>query len=206
MGDSIPARRASRSAQTSTGIIGVWRLRAAEQVPWITRIAASRLRRTSLSCGDGNPQQEEAPKKQAEADLLREAEKHPIVAILETTRGFGPIRAARPAPAVVTSHRLRTKRWPTKAQIERWFSRTCGEQTRERIANCRDRSRTNSQDRSARRCSAGVPTPRQEPSLNSRPPSQDESKSLPNCEENLAADQLRPVLTTVSIRSSIART
>ena len=33
-------------------------------------------------------------KQQAEADLLREAKKHPIVRILETAPGFGPIRAA----------------------------------------------------------------------------------------------------------------
>jgi len=49
-------------------------------------------------------------KKQAEADLVREAKKHPIVRILETAPGFGPIRAARLAPMVVTPHRFRTKR------------------------------------------------------------------------------------------------
>ena len=49
-------------------------------------------------------------KKQAEADLLREAKKHPIVRVLETAPGFGPIRAARLAPIVVTPHRFRTKR------------------------------------------------------------------------------------------------
>jgi len=49
-------------------------------------------------------------KKQAEADLLREAKKHPIVRILETAPGFGPIRAARIVPIVVTPHRFRTKR------------------------------------------------------------------------------------------------
>jgi hypothetical protein len=49
-------------------------------------------------------------KKQAEADLLREAKKHPIVRILETAPGFGPIRAARRVPIVVTPHRFRTKR------------------------------------------------------------------------------------------------
>jgi transposase len=49
-------------------------------------------------------------KKQAEADLLREAKKHPIVRVLETTPGFGPIRAARLVPIVVTPHRFRTKR------------------------------------------------------------------------------------------------
>ena len=49
-------------------------------------------------------------KKQAEADLLRESKKHPIVPILETAPGFGSIRAARLVPIVVTPHRFRTKR------------------------------------------------------------------------------------------------
>jgi transposase len=49
-------------------------------------------------------------KKQAEDDLVHEAKKHPIVRILETAPGFGPIRAARLVPIVVTPHRFRTKR------------------------------------------------------------------------------------------------
>jgi transposase len=49
-------------------------------------------------------------KDQAETDLLREAKKHPIVRILETVSGFGPIRAAQLVPIVVTPHRFRTKR------------------------------------------------------------------------------------------------
>ena len=49
-------------------------------------------------------------KKRAEADLLREAKKQPIVPILETAPGLGPIRAARLLPIVVTPHRFRTKR------------------------------------------------------------------------------------------------
>jgi hypothetical protein len=49
-------------------------------------------------------------KKQAEGDLLREAKKHPIVRVLETAPGFGPIRAARLVPVVITPHRFRTKR------------------------------------------------------------------------------------------------
>jgi transposase len=49
-------------------------------------------------------------KKQAESDLLREAKKHPIVKVLETAPGFGPIRAARIVPIVITPHRFRTKR------------------------------------------------------------------------------------------------
>jgi transposase len=51
-----------------------------------------------------------AQKDEAEADLLREAKRHPIVRILETAPGFGPIRAARVVPIVVTPHRFRTKR------------------------------------------------------------------------------------------------
>jgi transposase len=49
-------------------------------------------------------------KKQAEADLLREAKGHAIVRILETAPGFGPIRAARLVPIVVTPYRFRTRR------------------------------------------------------------------------------------------------
>jgi transposase len=49
-------------------------------------------------------------KKQAEADLLREGKKHAIVRILETAPGFGPIRAGRLVPVVITPHRFRTKR------------------------------------------------------------------------------------------------
>ncbi len=49
-------------------------------------------------------------KKQAEADLVREAKKHRIVGVVETAPGFGPIRAARLVPIVVTPHRFRTKR------------------------------------------------------------------------------------------------
>ncbi len=49
-------------------------------------------------------------KNEAEADLLRESKKHPIVGILETAPGFGSIRAARTVPIVVTPHRFRTKR------------------------------------------------------------------------------------------------
>ena len=49
-------------------------------------------------------------KKRAEADLLREAKKQPIVPILETAPGLGPIRTARLVPTVVTPHRFRTKR------------------------------------------------------------------------------------------------
>jgi len=49
-------------------------------------------------------------KDEAEAVLVREAKKHPIVGLLETAPGFGPIRAARLVPMVATPHRFRTKR------------------------------------------------------------------------------------------------
>ncbi len=49
-------------------------------------------------------------KKQAEADLLREAKKRTIFGILETAPGFGPIRTARLIPIVITPHRFRTRR------------------------------------------------------------------------------------------------
>jgi transposase len=49
-------------------------------------------------------------KKEAERDLIRESRKHPIVEILETAPGMGPIRTARLVPIVVTPHRFRTRR------------------------------------------------------------------------------------------------
>jgi transposase len=49
-------------------------------------------------------------KKQAEADLLREAKKQPIAAVLQTAPGLGPIRTAQLIPIVVTPHRFRTRR------------------------------------------------------------------------------------------------
>jgi hypothetical protein len=49
-------------------------------------------------------------KKQAEAELIAESKRHPIVRILQTAPGLGPIRVARLLPIVVTPHRFRTKR------------------------------------------------------------------------------------------------
>jgi transposase len=73
-----------------------------EQLPSSTQIRATRLYdHLDFLLGQ---------KKQAEADLLREAKKHPIVKTLETAPGFGPIRAARRVPIVITPHRFRTKR------------------------------------------------------------------------------------------------
>jgi transposase len=72
------------------------------QLPFSTKIRATRL----YDHLDFLLEQ----KKQAEVDLLREGKNHPIVKILETAPGFGPIRAARLVPIVITPHRFRTKR------------------------------------------------------------------------------------------------
>lgn len=48
-------------------------------------------------------------KARAESDLLRESKKHPILRVLETAPGFGPIRSAQLACAVLAPHRFRTK-------------------------------------------------------------------------------------------------
>jgi transposase len=88
-------------------------------------------------------------KKQAEADLLREAKKHPIVRILESTPGFGPIRAARLVPIVVTPHRFRTKRqfWSycglgivTRSSSD-WVQATDGSWIKTRVPQTRGLSR-----------------------------------------------------------------
>jgi transposase len=88
-------------------------------------------------------------KKQAEADLVREAKKYPIVRILETAPGFGPIRAARLVPIVVTPHRFRTKRqfWSycglgivTRSSSD-WIQVPDGSWTKARVAQTRGLSR-----------------------------------------------------------------
>jgi transposase len=48
-------------------------------------------------------------KKQAESNLLSESKKHPIIRVLRTAPGIGPIRAAQLASIVVTPHRFRTR-------------------------------------------------------------------------------------------------
>ena len=88
-------------------------------------------------------------KKQAESDLLREAKKHPMVRVLETAPGFGPIRAARRVPIVVTPHRFRTKRqfWSycglgivTRSSSD-WVQATDGSWIRARVPQTRGLSR-----------------------------------------------------------------
>jgi transposase len=88
-------------------------------------------------------------KKQAETDLLREGKKHFIVRILETAPGFGPIRAARLVPIVVTPHRFRTKRqfWSycglgivTRSSSD-WVQTADGNWVKARVAQTRGLSR-----------------------------------------------------------------
>jgi len=88
-------------------------------------------------------------KKQAEVDLLREAKKHAIVRILETAPGFGPIRAARLVPIVITPHRFRTKRqfWSycglgivTRSSSD-WVQTADGSWTKARVPQTRGLSR-----------------------------------------------------------------
>jgi transposase len=49
-------------------------------------------------------------KKQADAEVREELDKHPIARVLRTVPGMGAIRVARLLPIVVTPHRFRTKR------------------------------------------------------------------------------------------------
>jgi transposase len=88
-------------------------------------------------------------KKQAEGDLLREAKKHRIFNILETAPGFGPIRAARLVPIVVTPHRFRTRRqfWSycglgivTRSSSD-WVQAADGQWIRARVPQTRGLSR-----------------------------------------------------------------
>ena len=88
-------------------------------------------------------------KNQAETDLLREAKKHPITRLLETAPGFGPIRAARLLPIVVTPHRFRTKRqfWSycglgivTRSSSD-WIQTADGKWVRARVPQTRGLSR-----------------------------------------------------------------
>jgi len=88
-------------------------------------------------------------KKEAEADLLREAKKHPIFSILETAPGFGPIRTARLIPIVITPHRFRTRRqfWSycglgivTRSSSD-WIQTADGQWIRARVPQTRGLSR-----------------------------------------------------------------
>ena len=110
VGDVVRAQARIKGLYRSRGILvsgeNVYSLGRREE--WQKQLSSSaQTRATRLyDCLDFLLEQ----KKQAEADLLREAKKHPIVRIVETAPGFGPIRAARLVPIVVTPHRFRTRR------------------------------------------------------------------------------------------------
>ena len=70
----------------------------------------------------------------------------------------------------------RTKQWPEKAQMERWFPPACGEHTRQRIAMRWGCPPSESSDRAARSDSAAAPAEPRARVLNSRPPSQNGSR------------------------------
>jgi transposase len=110
VGDVVRSQSRIKSLYRSRGVfvsgVNVYGVRYREQ--WQAQLSSSSKTRATRLYGHLDFLLEQ--KKQAEADLLREAKKHPIVRVLETTPGFGPIRAARLVPIVVTPHRFRTKR------------------------------------------------------------------------------------------------
>jgi transposase len=110
VGDVVRAQSRIKSLYRSRGIlvsgVNVYGIRYRQQ--WQKRLCSSAQTRAARLYDQLDFLLEQ--KKQAEIDLLREARKHPIVRILETAPGFGPIRAARLVPIVVTPHRFRTKR------------------------------------------------------------------------------------------------
>jgi transposase len=110
VGDVVRAQSRIKSLYRSRGILvsgaNVYGVRHREE--WQQQLCSSAQARAARLYGHLDFLLEQ--KKQAEADLLREAKKHPIVRVLETAPGFGPIRAARLVPIVVTPHRFRTKR------------------------------------------------------------------------------------------------
>jgi transposase len=110
VGDTVRAQSRIKSLYRSRGVlvsgVNVYGVRQREQ--WQGQLCSSAKTRATRLYDHLDFLLEQ--KKQAEADLLREAKKHAIVRILETAPGFGPIRAARLVPIVVTPHRFRTKR------------------------------------------------------------------------------------------------
>ncbi len=110
VGDVVRAQARIKSVYRSRGVLvtGVDVYSARRREEWQRQLSpGSQTRATRLYAHlDFLLEQ----KKQAETDLLREAKKHRIVKILETAPGFGPIRAARLVPIVITPHRFRTKR------------------------------------------------------------------------------------------------
>jgi hypothetical protein len=110
VGDVVRAQSRIKSLYRSRGIlvsgVDVYGVRPREE--WQKQLCSSAQTRATRLYDHLDFLLEQ--KKQAEADLLREAKKHPIVRILETAPGFGPIRAARLVPIVVTPYRFRTRR------------------------------------------------------------------------------------------------
>jgi transposase len=110
VGDVVRGQSRIKSLYRSRGIfvtgVNVYGVRHREQ--WQKQLSSSAQTRATRLYDHLDFLLEQ--KKQAEADLLREAKKHPIVRVLETAPGFGPIRTARLVPIVVTPHRFRTKR------------------------------------------------------------------------------------------------
>ena len=110
VGDSVRVQARIKSLYRSRGILvagrSVYSMRHRED--WQKQLCASAQMRATRLYDHFDFLQDQ--KKQAESDLLREGKKHSIVRILETAPGFGPIRAARLVPIVITPHRFRTKR------------------------------------------------------------------------------------------------
>jgi transposase len=147
--DVVRAQSRIKSLYRSRGVrvsgVNVYGVRQREE--WQKQLSASvQTRATRLyDCLDFLLEQ----KKQAEADLVREANKHPIARILQTAPGFGPIRAARLVPIVVTPHRFRTKRqfWSycglgivTRSSSD-WIQTADGGWVKARVAQTRGLSR-----------------------------------------------------------------
>ena len=138
-----------KSLYRSRGILvaGLSVYGARHREEWQQRLPASaRLRAAPLYA---QPDFLVEQKKQVERDLLREAKKHPIVRILETAPGFGPIRSARLVPIVVTPHRFRTKRqfWSycglgiVMRSSSDWVRKADGSWIRSQVAQTRGLSR-----------------------------------------------------------------
>jgi transposase len=110
VGDVVRAQARIKSLYRSRGILvaGVNVYGVRQRNEWQEQLSSSAQTRATRLYAHLDFLLEQ--KKQAEADLLREAKKHAIVRTLETAPGFGPIRAARLVPVVITPHRFRTKR------------------------------------------------------------------------------------------------
>jgi hypothetical protein len=109
VGDVVRVQSRSKSLYRSRGILvtGVVVYSSRRREEWQKQLSSSAQTRATRFYDYLDSLVEQ--KKQAKSDLPRESKKHPIVRTLETAPGFGPIRAARLAPIVVTPHGFRTK-------------------------------------------------------------------------------------------------